>query len=76
MKNKVLIIMLVAMATLPVHAQTNFGIGLQKELFGVSLNAENADDATFCVDKVDAAVLLKDHLRIGLGFQSGTLVEH
>jgi hypothetical protein len=64
------------MATFSLHAQTNFGFGLQKEIFGVSLNAENADDATFDVDKVELTMTMKDHFRIGLGVQMGTLVEH
>lgn len=64
------------MATFSLHAQTNFGFGLQKEIFGVSLNAENADDATFDVDKVEFTMTMKDHFRIGLGVQMGTLVEH
>ena len=58
------------------QAQTKIGFGLQKELFGVPLNPENASEATFNVDKVDIAVLLNDHFRIGLGFQPGTLVNH
>lgn len=58
------------------QAQTKIGFGLQKELFGVSLNPDNADDATFDVDKIDVAVLLNDHFRVGLGFQPGTLVNH
>ena len=64
------------MATFSLHAQTNFGFGLQKEIFGVSLNAENADDATFDVDKVELTMTMKDHFRIGLGVQMSTLVEH
>ena len=76
MKFKLLATILVLLFTVSLHAQIDFGIGLQKELFGVSLNPENADDATFNVDKVDVSMLLSDHFRIGLGFQSGTLVNH
>lgn len=76
MKFKLLATILVLLLTVSLHAQIDFGIGLQKELFCVSLNPENADDATFNVDKVDVSMLLSDHFRLGLGFQSGTLVNH
>lgn len=76
MKFKLLVTILVLLLTVSLQAQIDFGIGLQKELFSVSLNPENADDATFNVDKVDVSMLLSDHFRIGLGFQSGTLVNH
>ncbi len=76
MTKHIFFVVITLMATVSLHAQTTFGFGLQKELFGVSLNGESADDATFSVDKVDFAVLLQDHLRIGMGVQGGTQVNH
>ena len=64
MKFKLLATILVLLLTVSLHAQIDFGIGLQKELFGVSLNPEIADNATFNVDKVDFSMLLSDHFRI------------
>jgi len=74
MKTKILAIAIIMMASVTLNAQTYLGIGVQKELFGVSLNPENAADATFSVDKVDVSLLVKEHLRIGLGYQAGTKI--
>lgn len=76
MKFKLLITSLVIMLSASLQAQVDFGFGLQKDLFGISLNAENAENATFNLDNVNVSMLINEHLQIGLGIQSGTIVNH
>ena len=58
------------------NAQSIIGIGLKKDVFGISLNSENSDDVTFNADMVNVSMLINEHLQIGLGLQSGTIVNH
>ena len=66
MKFKLLITSLVIMLSASLQAQVDFGFGLQKDLFGISLNAENAENATFNLDNVNVSMLINEHLQIGL----------